>query len=97
MKTFCVNFYHWLWGDNNLRHDAPNYLINLEYGVSIKFQYDAEFEDYEEFYGSVADVQFLTGERPDQDRVQKLMLDAWNYLCLEERLLDEPEEEETEE
>ncbi len=96
MKIHCSNYYHWLWGNNNLRPDRPNYLINLEYGVSIQFAEDAQYADWEEFYASAADIQFLTGERPDQEQVEILMIEAWNFLCLEERLLEELEEEETE-
>ena len=28
---------HWLWGVHTLREDNPEYLINLEIGVSIRF------------------------------------------------------------
>jgi len=31
------NYDHWLWGENTLREDNPEYLINLEIGVSIRF------------------------------------------------------------
>jgi len=30
-------YFHWLWGDNQLRPDNPNYLINLEHGIIIRF------------------------------------------------------------
>ena len=32
-----ANYDHWLWGENTLREDNPEYLINLEIGVSIRF------------------------------------------------------------
>jgi len=51
---------HWLWGENTLREYNPEYLINLEIGVSIRFNSSiAMYADYEEFYNGVADVQFL--------------------------------------
>lgn len=82
-------YHHWLWGENNLRSDRPNYLINLEEGLSIRFDYgDSMFASYEDFYESIADVQFLSGHRPDDERIEELKREAWNYLCLEEDELD---------
>ena len=63
-------YFHWLWGDNNIRNDRPNYLINLEYGVSIRFDYSkAMFIDYDTFYENIADIQFLSGKRPDKEKL----------------------------
>ena len=84
------NYDHWLWGENTLREDNPEYLINLEIGVSIRFNSSiAMYADYEEFYNGIADVQFLYGERPDEDEVNRILIEGWNYLALEERKLDE--------
>lgn len=83
-------YYHWIWGENKLRSDAPNYLINLEIGVSIKFDSElAMFSDYDNFYKSLADVQFLYNNRPSSSKVQEILIEAWNYLCLEERKLED--------
>lgn len=82
-------YYHWVWGENHIRPDKPNYLINLELGISIKFDYaDGMFQDYEGFYESVADVQFLFGKRPGKERLEDILTDAYNFLGIEERLLD---------
>ncbi len=79
------NYFHWLWGDNILREDEPNYLVNLEHGVSIRFDYgDSYYASYEDFYGSIADVQFLGGKRPDGDTMEFLFTEAWNFLALSE-------------
>ena len=81
-------YYHWIWGENKLRSDAPNYLINLEIGVSIKFDSDLSmFSDYETFYESLADVQFFYGKRPSKSEIENILTEAWNYLCLEEQKL----------
>lgn len=83
-------YFHWLWGENKLREDEPEYLVNLEYGVSIRFDMgDAYSASFEEFYESIADVQFLSGERPSDEKLEELLTDAWNYLCHEERKLEE--------
>lgn len=88
-------YFHWLWGENKLRDDEPEYLVNLEHGVSIRFDMgDAYDASYEDFYGSIADVQFLSGQRPDKEKLEEILTDAWNYLCLEERKLDEFDDDE---
>lgn len=83
-------YFHWLWGENHLREDEPNYLINLEHSVSIRFDYaDALGVSFEQFRNKIADVQFLSGRRPEPQRVEDILIEAWNYLCHEENLLDE--------
>ena len=48
---------HWLWGVHTLREDNPEYLINLEIGVSIRFNSSiAVYGNYEGFYNGIADV-----------------------------------------
>lgn len=82
-------YYHWLWGDNNIRNDKPNYLINLEIGVAIKFDYsDSMYADYDDFYNGIADVQFLYGKRPNNFKIETILTDAYNFICIEERLLE---------
>jgi hypothetical protein len=90
-------YFHWLWGDNNLRGDKPQYLINLEHGICIRFAYDlAMFCSYEDFFESIADVQFLIGSKPNAQTINDLLVDAWNYLALEEQALDFIEDEDFE-
>lgn len=81
-------YFHWIWGENTLRDDNPEYLINLEIGISIQF--DSElgmFATYEEFFNGIADIQFFYGNRPEQNKLDSILTDAWNYLALEERNL----------
>ena len=81
---------HQLWGENTLREDNPEYLINLEIGVSFRFNSSiAMYADYEEFYNGIANVQFLYGEKSGEDEVNRILTEDWNYLALEERKLDE--------
>jgi len=90
MKILEEKYFFWLWGENNIRSDHPNYLINLEIGVSIRFDYSQGFfSSYEEFYNSIADVQFIYGTRPDDPvELERILTDAWNYMAIEERLLE---------
>lgn len=83
-------FTHWVWGDNVLIGKDHTYLINLEHGVSFKFNYvDTFFASFEDFESSLVDVQFLSGYRPDEQIIEELIIDAWNFLGLCERLEDE--------
>ena len=83
------HFYHWVFGNNYIRDDEPSYLINLEHGISIRFNYaEGFFATFEEFTESIADLQFLNGTRPPNELIEKLMIDAWNYLAIEERIED---------
>jgi hypothetical protein len=85
-----TDYYHWVLGENILRDDRPTYLINLELGVSIRLDYAASyFASYEEFSADIADVQFITGERPTKERVEEIKKDAWNFLALFERKEEE--------
>lgn len=80
-------YYHWLWGNNFIREDEPSYLINLELGVSIRFNYEESYAaGFEEFKNNIADVQFLNNDRPDD--IEHILIDAWNYLAIEERISD---------
>lgn len=79
-------YFHWVFGENILREDNPVYLINLEHGVSFRFEYqEVYFATFEEFSSSLADTQFLSGNRPAQDVISYLIIEAWNFLALVER------------
>lgn len=90
MKKLEKQFYHWCWGENHIRKDKPNYLINLEIGLVIRFTYDNEamFSDFDFFVDNVIDVQFWSGNRPDPEELHNLLVDAYNFLGLEERILE---------
>lgn len=44
------------------------------------------YADYEEFYNGIADVQFFYGDRPDEDEVDRILTEGWNYLDFSELL-----------
>lgn len=53
----------------------------------VKFNhFDTMWATFEEFEQDIADVQFLSGHRPDDDMVEKLTVDAWNFLGSRERI-----------
>ncbi len=79
-------YLHWVFGENILLDDQPTYLINLQYAVCIKFDYaDGYFASYEDFWDNVAEVQFLTHPRPNEETVKELLREAWNFLAHFER------------
>ncbi|MCB9073964.1 MAG: hypothetical protein H6552_00305 [Chitinophagales bacterium] len=64
-------------------------LINLEQGISIHFNYgDAYFASFEDFENEISDIQFLNGVRPNDETIHKLIIDAWNFMSLQERIED---------
>jgi hypothetical protein len=87
-----MEYQHFLFGENNIsQKDQQTYVIKLSHPpCSIRFNYlDSIFASYEEFYKNIADVQFFSGERPSDKEVDEILTDAWNFLALEERRLDE--------
>lgn len=82
-------FQHWLWSDNIISQEGKLYLINLEYALMVKFDYgDAYFADFEDFESQISDMQFLRGDRPDEEKVHSLLVDAWNFMGIQERIED---------
>lgn len=89
-KKIQNHYFHWVWGNNYIREDEPSYLINLELALSIRFNYgDSFFSSFENFTENIADIQFLRGDRPDENELERILIDAWNYLGIEERIADE--------
>lgn len=86
------NYLHYVWGENNISTpEQQTYIIKLDHpACSIRFNYSkGMFVSFEEFYEQIADVQFFTGDRPDEDEVERILTDAWNFMALEERKLDD--------
>ena len=80
------------WAENRVTHPGYEYIIHLDDPrCMIKFHLaDAMFTTYEEFYESVAEVQWLDGPNsaPAGAELEEFMCRAWNYLALEEEILD---------
>lgn len=49
----------------------------------------ALFASFEVFFGNIAEVQWIDGEVPDKKTQEQIFIEAWNFLCLEERILEE--------
>ncbi len=82
-------FKHWRWGDNLISHNGAMTLINLAYGLSVHFNYgDAFFASFEDFENNISDIQFINGERPNEAKVHELLIDAWNFMSIQEKIED---------
>ena len=46
------------------------------------------FDDFDDFFASIAEVQWIDGERPDEATQLQILADAWNFLCIEEQILE---------
>ena len=83
---------HFVWGENNISQPyQQTYIIKLDFpACSIRFDYSkGMFASFEEFYQNIADIQFFTGDRPNKEKVDEILIDAWNFIALEERKLDD--------
>lgn len=81
------------WAENRVTHPGYEYIIHLdEPRCFIKFHLaDSMFTTYEQFYESVAEVQWLDGpsSAPEGQELAGFLARAWNYLVLEEEILDQ--------
>lgn len=82
---------HFYIAENRLCHEGYEFLLHMDFPrCFIKYKLaDGYFASYEEFYGSVAEVQWIDGEKPDVRTQQRIMTDAWNFLALDEQKLEE--------
>jgi len=81
----------WWLGENKQWYPEYETLIRLNYPrVYIKYKVeDAYFATFEQFYRNIADVQWLDGERPPKREQEEILTEAWNFLAIEERLLED--------
>lgn len=86
-----AQYTHFLIGENRLCHPGYEYILKLdEPRLYIKYKLsEGYFADYNDFYENIADVQWIDGTPPAKDEQQRILTDAWNFLCLDERLLEE--------
>lgn len=91
MSILNEKYKHFVLGENNICETPQTYIVKLSPpSVSIRFTYNenAMFSNYEDFYKKVADVQFFNNDRPNLKEVEQILIDAYNFLCLEEQKLD---------
>ena len=90
-QSIPEKFKHYFWGENKLFFPDEEYVIKLSFPrMFVRYNVgDAYFASFEEFVTSIAEIQFLDGERPSDKEVQEHMVDIWNYVVLCERQLED--------
>lgn len=85
--------HYWL-AENRQCHPDLEVIIRLaDPRVFIKYRTDlALFADYDDFYDHIAEVQWIDG-KPDIDTQIKILTEAWNFLCIEDEILENDMEE----
>ena len=56
--------------------------VFIKYNVGL-----AMFADYDEFIEHIADVQWIDG-KPDKQTQEQILTEAWNFLCIEDEILE---------
>ena len=81
---------HYWWGENKQHHPDYEVIIRMiDPRVFIKYSVRlALLADFDEFYNSIADVQWIDG-KPDKATQNKILIEAWNFLTIEERILED--------
>lgn len=81
---------HFLIGENRLCHPGYEYILKLdEPRLYIKYKLkQGYFADYDEFFSSIAEVQWLDSPPPTPEEKEQILSDAWDFLALDEELLD---------
>lgn len=54
---------------------------------------ESYFAGYDEFYKNIAEVQWFDGDRPSEKEQERILTEAWNFLAIEERLLEDDMED----
>lgn len=90
MKPIDAHKHYW-WGENHQHFDGEETIIKMSYPrVFIRYKLsDAYFADFDEFYNSIAEVQWFDGDEVSEKKKMEIFIEAWNFLAIEERLLEE--------
>lgn len=93
MKENEEHKHYWL-GENKQCHPEHEVIIRMaDPRCFIKYRVDlAMFADYEKFYDSIAEIQWIDG-KPDKLTQEKILTEAWNFLCIEDEILENDMEE----
>lgn len=82
---------HYWWGENHQHHHGEETIIKMSFPrVFIRYKLnEAYFASFEEFYNNIAEVQWFDGDEVSEKQKQEIFIEAWNFLAIEERLLEE--------
>ena len=82
-------FKNFFWGENKIFFPEEEFVIKLCYPrVFVRYTVSKSFVDYETFKHNVVEIQYLDEERPEEKEQEIILIDIWNYIGIEERLLE---------
>lgn len=85
-------FRNFFWGENKLFYPDEEFVFKMDYPrVFVRYNVgDGYFANFDDFFENIAEVQYLDGakEKPSEKEQQRILIDIWNYIGLEERQLD---------
>lgn len=89
MKKVTAHQHYWL-AENKQWFPDFDVIVKLnDPRVFIRFRTDlAFFASFEGFYDSIAEVQWIDG-KPSEYEQNKILEEAWNFLAIEERILED--------
>jgi len=81
---------HYVIGENKLCFPNHEYIIKLDFPrVYIRYKLkEACFANYDEFYSNIAEVQWLDGQAPPEQEKESILINAYNFLAIDEWLLE---------
>ncbi|MCF6185445.1 MAG: hypothetical protein L3J56_12655 [Bacteroidales bacterium] len=91
MKKIPEKFKNYFWAENRIFFPDEEFIIKLSYPrVFIRYKLsDGYFADFDTFFENIAEIQYLDGKRPSEKEQKEILTDIWNYLSVEERLLEQ--------
>jgi hypothetical protein len=89
-KKIEAHKHYWL-ADNHQHHKGDEVIFKLSYPrVFIRYRLDeAYFASFDDFFGNIAEVQWIDGEIPDKKTQEQIFIEAWNFLCIEEQIMED--------
>lgn len=78
---------HWWFCENLVNHAGQIGLLRMDFPrvfILIRDYEEAYFADFDDFKNGVAEVNFFDPSDRDTADVDSILIDAWNFLSLEE-------------
>jgi hypothetical protein len=82
---------HYWWGENRQHYPTQETIIKMSFPrCFIRYELEKAYgTSFEEFYNSIAEIQWFDGEKPTDKIQEKILIEAWNFLAIEERILEQ--------
>jgi len=81
---------HFFLGGNKQWFPEEEFIMHMvEPRCFIRFSVElAMFASFDEFYKNIAEVQWIDG-KPSEKEIKEVLTNAWNFLAIEERILED--------